>query len=85
MSFTCNDCGTTGSRRWMEQHNCAEVQDVAQFGGRCEDYPCCGHLPGECAPQERFTKEYWQDRYDSLSPEDRYEVEVFGWPEDQYA
>jgi hypothetical protein len=61
-TFTCNECHTTGSLRWMETHDCQGVQDVNQFGGRCEDYPCCGHLDGECAPQERFTKEYWQDR-----------------------
>ena len=62
MTFTCNEGGTSGSVRWMQTHDCNAVQDVAANGGRCEDYPCCGHLPGECAPQERFTKAYWLDR-----------------------
>jgi len=25
----------------------------------CEDYPCCGHLYGECADRPEFTSEYW--------------------------
>jgi|1186.fasta_scaffold01255_4 hypothetical protein len=70
--FTCNDCGTSGGSAWMDTHDCQAVQDVAAFGGRCEDFPCCGHLSGECAPQERFTKAYWLERYD----------ETYGWPED---
>lgn len=65
---TCNECGTVGSPRWMETHNCSAVQDVAQFGGRCEDYPCCGHANGECAPRESFTKEYWLDQLANEDP-----------------
>jgi hypothetical protein len=60
--FTCVACGTTGSLEWMRDHPCDEVQDVTRFGGRCEDYPCCGHLPGECMPSETFTKAYWEKR-----------------------
>ncbi len=59
-TFTCNQCGTTGSLEWMRDHPCGQIQDVRQFGGRCEDYPCCGHAPGECEPQESHTKGYWQ-------------------------
>jgi len=81
---TCNECGTTGGIRWMQEHNCQAVQDVNEFGGRCEDYPCCGHQWGECAPQERFTKAYWQERYDSLDRDEQYEVDTYGWPEDRY-
>lgn len=83
-TFTCNDCGTTGSLHWMREHPCGEVQAVAEFGGRCEDFPCCGHLPGECAPQERFTKAFWQDRYDRLDPDERFEVDAYGWPDEEY-
>lgn len=25
----------------------------------CEDYPCCGHLPGECADRPEFTSAYY--------------------------
>lgn len=74
-TYTCNECGTRGSLRWMETHPCQEVQDVAQFGGRCEDYPCCGHPEGECMPSETFTKGYWLERmsdpdYDPDFPRD---------------
>lgn len=68
----------------MDEHDCDGVQNVREFGGRCEDYPCCGHLPGECEPQERFTKAYWQSRYGDLDPEERYEVDAFGWPGEEY-
>ena len=70
--FTCNDCGTVGSLRWMEQHDCEAIQDVNAFGGQCEDYPCCGHLPGECASRESFTKEYWLERMSDPDYEERY-------------
>lgn len=26
---------------------------------RCEDYPCCGHLAGECEDRPEFYAEYW--------------------------
>lgn len=68
-SFTCNDCGTSGSEQWMRTHDCQSVQDVRQFGGRCEDYPCCGHQLGECEPQESFTKEYWLTHRDPDDPD----------------
>lgn len=76
-TFTCNECGATGSLEWMRQHPCQEVQNVRQFGGRCEDYPCCGHLLGECMPQESFTKEYWLRRMENEAwdPEENYAYE----------
>lgn len=81
-TFTCDECGTSGGSHWMETHDCYEVQRVAEFGGRCEDFPCCGHLNGECMPSERFTKEYWQERYDRLDPDERFEVDAYGWPDE---
>jgi hypothetical protein len=27
----------------------------------CEDYPCCGHLPGECEDRPEFTSDYWRN------------------------
>ena len=30
-------------------------------GGTCEDYPCCGHAPGECGFRPSFTSEFWSD------------------------
>lgn len=43
--ISCNDCGfTTRDVALFNNHSC----DVQQFGGRCEDYPCCGHEAGDC-------------------------------------
>lgn len=27
--------------------------------GICEDFPCCGHLRGECGERAEFTSAYW--------------------------
>lgn len=41
----CTDCGfTTKDSALLANHSC----DVQSFGGRCEDYPCCGHEAGDC-------------------------------------
>lgn len=43
--ISCNDCGfTTRDVALFNNHSC----DVEDFGGRCEDYPCCGHENGDC-------------------------------------
>lgn len=80
--FTCDTCGTKGSLRWMEQHPCNVVQDVAAFGGRCEDYPCCGHVGADagCAPQESHTSEYWTERM-RLADDEGYNL--YGDPADE--
>jgi hypothetical protein len=42
---TCTECGfTTRDVALLKNHSC----DVQSFGGRCEDYPCCGHEAGDC-------------------------------------
>lgn len=44
-AITCNDCGlTTRDVALFNYHSC----DIQAFGGRCEDYPCCGHEAGDC-------------------------------------
>ena len=59
-TFTCNACGSSGSQRWMNTHNCEHNQYVREMGGRCEDYPCCGHTDGDgCYALESHTSEYW--------------------------
>lgn len=71
--FTCDDCGTKGDRQWMLSHNCAHNQYVNDNGGRCEDYPCCGHTDGDgCAARPEHTKEYWLDRMTSDGYDDSY-------------
>jgi hypothetical protein len=45
ITSTCDDCGFTSSDTHLVlNHSC----DVVAFGGRCEDYPCCGHESGDC-------------------------------------
>jgi hypothetical protein len=61
-TFTCNDCGSHGSIRWMQRHDCSTNQDLLANGGRCEDYPACGHTDGDgCIMLESHTSEYWTD------------------------
>lgn len=45
---TCPECGfTSRDVALLNNHSCA----VQQNGGRCEDYPCCGHEFGDCNGQ----------------------------------
>lgn len=42
---SCGECGfTTADIHLLANHSC----DIQSFGGRCEDYPCCGHEAGDC-------------------------------------
>ena len=41
----CSECGFTSSDiHLLAHHSC----DTQRFGGRCEDYPACGHEMGDC-------------------------------------
>lgn len=42
---TCSECGfSTADINLLARHSC----DIQQGGGRCEDYPACGHEAGDC-------------------------------------
>lgn len=42
---TCSTCGfITSDIALLTGHSC----DVQDNGGRCEDFPCCGHESGDC-------------------------------------
>lgn len=41
----CADCGFRSEDIYLLRHHSCDVQ---QQGGRCEDYPCCGHEAGDC-------------------------------------
>lgn len=44
-SATCPDCGfTSRDVGLLQSHSC----DIQAQGGRCEDFPCCGHEAGDC-------------------------------------
>lgn len=70
-NVSCSECGYSGSIEAVQLHSC----DIALNGGRCEDFPCCGHTDGDgCQTLREHTSEYWsglmqqlgQDRYDEL-------------------
>lgn len=45
---TCGECGfTTRDINLLAHHSC----DVQAQGGRCEDFPACGHELGDCNGQ----------------------------------
>ncbi len=47
-NVSCDECGfTTRDVALFNNHSC----DVQAQGGRCEDYPCCGHELGDCNGQ----------------------------------
>lgn len=42
---SCSACGfSTTDIHLLARHSC----EVQSNGGRCEDYPCCGHEAGDC-------------------------------------
>lgn len=44
-AVTCTECGlSTQDVALFNNHSC----EVQANGGRCEDYPCCGHELGDC-------------------------------------
>lgn len=78
-TFTCDQCGTTGSVRWMQTHDCARNREIDDTGGRCEDYPCCGHTDGDgCKTLESHTSEYWSELMHDLRMRglDDYEIDT---------
>lgn len=47
-TMICDECKfTTRDEELMNNHSCFTQQN----GGRCEDYPCCGHEAGDCNGQ----------------------------------
>lgn len=75
ITATCEDCGfSSNDLDLVKKHSC----DVTQNGNRCEDYPCCGHEPGDCngllygsdeAIKQRVY-DHWNDP--SIDPMDPY-------------
>jgi hypothetical protein len=54
---TCEDCGYKSTLRGLALHDC----QIQEFGGRCEDYPACGHTDGDgCQTLPEHTGDYWR-------------------------
>lgn len=53
-----HDCGFTGTLAALALHSCT----IQEFGGRCEDFPCCGHTDGGgCQTTPEMTSAYYLD------------------------
>lgn len=58
LTVTADCCGYRGSIAAVELHDCA----IVESGGRCEDYPCCGHTDGDgCQTLPQHTSAYYLD------------------------
>lgn len=56
LHIECTSCGFQGNLAAVKVHSCY----VQEQGGRCEDYPCCGHTDGDgCQTRPEHTSEYW--------------------------
>lgn len=56
VTATADCCGFKGTLAAIEVHSCY----VQEQGGRCEDYPCCGHTDGDgCQTLPEHTKDYY--------------------------
>lgn len=69
MTATCNEpdpdepgevCGFSGTLAELELH-LHRWDDADRYpGGRCEDYPCCGHTDGDgCRPLPSHTSDFY--------------------------
>jgi hypothetical protein len=58
LTVTADCCGYRGTIAAVELHDCA----IAENGGRCEDYPACGHTDGDgCQTLPEHTSAYYLD------------------------
>lgn len=56
MRATCDTCGYAGTLRALTLHSC----DIQARGGRCEDFPCCGHTDGDgCQTLPSHTMDFY--------------------------
>lgn len=57
---SCGECGfTTADIHLLANHSCT----IQEFGGTCEDFPCCGHEAGDCNGQKYGSDEEIKERY----------------------
>jgi hypothetical protein len=54
----CAECNYSGTLRALALHSC----DIQLQGGRCEDFPACGHTDGDgCQTLPTHTSDYYRD------------------------
>lgn len=68
MTATCNavepdtgeQCTFSGTLAALELHQHDWIDREMYPGGRCEDYPCCGHTDGDgCRPLPSHTSDFY--------------------------
>jgi hypothetical protein len=60
ITATCDECGMSDTLPVLQLHSC----QIQQQGGRCEDYPACGHTDGDgCQTRLEHTMDYWTEMY----------------------
>lgn len=73
---SCQTCGETGSIEWVSLHDC----ELTAQGGRCEDFPACGHPFAEgCQTRPEHTSAYWHRMRDHLGDERYEELDQMGY------
>jgi hypothetical protein len=67
IAMSCDICGftTIDDIHLIQNHSC----EIQQGGGRCEDYPCCGHEAGDCnglryGSDEKIKADVYRAMYD---------------------
>lgn len=84
VKMECSHCGFLAwdDYKLMENHSC----EVEQNGGRCEDYPCCGHEAGDCNGKRYGSDEKIKaDVYRAMTdPDFEYRMEQQSLYEDLY-
>lgn len=67
MTASCNEvsedgekCTFSGTLAALELHEHDWIDQEMYPGGRCEDYPCCGHTDGDgCRPLPSHTSDFY--------------------------
>lgn len=71
-TMLCSVCNTAFAHsRDFELHSC----EIAEFGGRCEDFPCCGHGNEGCQDRKEFHSEYWAEKFSNMSEDEMDDYE----------
>lgn len=79
----CADCGYNGTLANLALHSC----QIEEQGGRCEDYPCCGHTDGDgCQTLASHTSDFYhrnpQFLYEPGSPEWYDAMDAYNEPDE---
>lgn len=79
-AVTCDDCGfKTTDGALFNNHSCA----IQEQGGRCEDFPCCGHEYGDCNGEKYGSDEAIKAQIYGNYYRD-YDLDIMGYDESHF-